>query len=119
MGKTVTTEFASADPSPTHNPWNAEHTPGGSSLRVDRDTLRLERPSTSSGGFAQEVVRSCILPFDKLRANGWFIAPFVVSLSNHNSAFGLLVQSQLRANGAVYSVMLSNMGNTSVVGEGL
>jgi aspartyl-tRNA(Asn)/glutamyl-tRNA(Gln) amidotransferase subunit A len=31
MGKTVTTEFATADPSPTHNPWHAEHTPGGSS----------------------------------------------------------------------------------------
>ena len=31
LGKTVTTEFATADPSPTHNPWNTEHTPGGSS----------------------------------------------------------------------------------------
>ena len=31
MGKAVTTEFASFDPSPTRNPWNAEHTPGGSS----------------------------------------------------------------------------------------
>ncbi len=31
MGKTVTTEFASFDPSPTRNPWNPRHTPGGSS----------------------------------------------------------------------------------------
>ena len=31
MGKTVTTEWACMDPSPTRNPWNAEHTPGGSS----------------------------------------------------------------------------------------
>ena len=31
MGKTVTTEFACGDPSPTRNPWNVEHTPGGSS----------------------------------------------------------------------------------------
>ncbi len=31
MGKTVTTEFAWADPSPTRNPWNTAHTPGGSS----------------------------------------------------------------------------------------
>jgi aspartyl-tRNA(Asn)/glutamyl-tRNA(Gln) amidotransferase subunit A len=31
MGKTVTTQFASGDPSPTRNPWNTEHTPGGSS----------------------------------------------------------------------------------------
>ena len=31
MGKTVTTQFASGDPSPTRNPWNIKHTPGGSS----------------------------------------------------------------------------------------
>jgi Asp-tRNA(Asn)/Glu-tRNA(Gln) amidotransferase A subunit family amidase len=31
FGKTVTTEFAWRKPGPTTNPWNAEHTPGGSS----------------------------------------------------------------------------------------
>lgn len=31
LGKTVTTEFACFDPAPTRNPWNAAHTPGGSS----------------------------------------------------------------------------------------
>ena len=31
MGKAVTTEFACGDPSPTISPWNAAHTPGGSS----------------------------------------------------------------------------------------
>lgn len=31
MGKTVTTEFAYFTPGPTANPWNIEHTPGGSS----------------------------------------------------------------------------------------
>jgi aspartyl-tRNA(Asn)/glutamyl-tRNA(Gln) amidotransferase subunit A len=31
LGKTVTTEFAFIDPPPTRNPWNLEHTPGGSS----------------------------------------------------------------------------------------
>ena len=31
LGKAVTTEFAMADPSPTLNPWNKSHTPGGSS----------------------------------------------------------------------------------------
>jgi len=31
LGKTETTEFAVTDPAPTRNPWNLEHTPGGSS----------------------------------------------------------------------------------------
>jgi len=31
LGKTATTEFAYSDPAPTRNPWNREHTPGGSS----------------------------------------------------------------------------------------
>ena len=31
LGKTATTEFASADPAVTRNPWNPGHTPGGSS----------------------------------------------------------------------------------------
>ncbi len=31
LGKTVTTEFAFAEPGPTRNPRNPEHTPGGSS----------------------------------------------------------------------------------------
>ena len=31
QGKLVTTQFADGDPSPTRNPWNTEHTPGGSS----------------------------------------------------------------------------------------
>ncbi len=31
LGKTTTTEFAYLDPTETRNPWNLEHTPGGSS----------------------------------------------------------------------------------------
>jgi len=31
LGKTTTTEFAYLDPTETRNPWNPEHTPGGSS----------------------------------------------------------------------------------------
>jgi aspartyl-tRNA(Asn)/glutamyl-tRNA(Gln) amidotransferase subunit A len=31
LGKVTTTTFALMDPSPTGNPWNVEHTPGGSS----------------------------------------------------------------------------------------
>ena len=32
LAKTVTTCFAYLDPGPTRNPWNPEHTPGGSSM---------------------------------------------------------------------------------------
>ena len=31
LGKTQTTQFAYSDPAPTRNPWNINHTPGGSS----------------------------------------------------------------------------------------
>ena len=31
MGKTITTQFATGDPSETRNPWNLAHSPGGSS----------------------------------------------------------------------------------------
>jgi len=31
MGKTVTTQFASLEPAETRNPWDLDHTPGGSS----------------------------------------------------------------------------------------
>ena len=31
LGKLHTTEFADGDPAPSYNPWNAEHTPAGSS----------------------------------------------------------------------------------------
>jgi Asp-tRNA(Asn)/Glu-tRNA(Gln) amidotransferase A subunit family amidase len=31
LGKLATSEFAALDPGPTRNPWNLEHTPGGSS----------------------------------------------------------------------------------------
>ena len=31
MGKTITTQFACGDPSPTKNPWDLQRTPGGSS----------------------------------------------------------------------------------------
>ena len=41
LGKTVTTQFAYADPPPTRNPWRADRTPGGSSSGSARQGLRV------------------------------------------------------------------------------
>ena len=54
LGKAVTTEFACMDPSPTVNPWNPAHTPGGSSsgsaVAVRLGDVR-RCPGISDGGF--------------------------------------------------------------------
>src|SRR5918994_5306480 len=48
LGKTECTEFAANDPAPTRNPWNLDHTPGGS----------------SSGSAAAVAARTCLLSLD-------------------------------------------------------
>ncbi len=48
LGKTECTEFAANDPGPTRNPWNLDHTPGGS----------------SSGSAAALAARTCFLTLD-------------------------------------------------------
>jgi aspartyl-tRNA(Asn)/glutamyl-tRNA(Gln) amidotransferase subunit A len=48
LGKTACTEFAANDPAPTRNPWNLDHTPGGS----------------SSGSAAAVAARTCFVTLD-------------------------------------------------------
>ena len=48
FGKTVTTEFAWRSPGPTTNPWNSEHTPGGSSSRSSGFTTRTSSRASGS-----------------------------------------------------------------------
>jgi aspartyl-tRNA(Asn)/glutamyl-tRNA(Gln) amidotransferase subunit A len=48
LGKTECTEFAANDPAPTRNPWNLDHTPGGS----------------SSGSAAAVAARTCFVTLD-------------------------------------------------------
>ena len=57
MGKTVTTEFACADPSPTRNPWNAAHTPGGSSSGSAAGVAARIFPAALGSQTAGSVVR--------------------------------------------------------------
>ena len=53
LGKTVTTEFATFDPGPTHNPWNLGHTPG------DRAVIGRRRCCSHGSGNAWQ-------------SDGWF-----------------------------------------------
>ena len=57
MGKTVTTEFACNDPPPTTNPWNADHTPGGSSSGSAVGTACRMFPAALGSQTAGSVLR--------------------------------------------------------------
>lgn len=53
LGKTVTTAFANNDPSITCNPWNTDHTPGGSSsgsAAAVADRMCLAALGSQTGG---------------------------------------------------------------------
>ncbi len=59
LGKTVTTAFAMGDAGATTNPWNAEHTPGGSSsgsAAAVADGMCLAALGTQTAG---SVIRPC------------------------------------------------------------
>ena len=57
MGKTVTTEFACGDPPPTRNPWDAAHTPGGSSSGSAVGTAARIFPAALGSQTAGSVLR--------------------------------------------------------------
>ena len=57
LGKTVTTEFACADPSPTINPWNPDHTPGGSSSGSAVSVASLMFPAAIGSQTVGSVLR--------------------------------------------------------------
>ena len=52
LGKTECTEFAANDPAPSRNPWNLDHTPGGS----------------SSGSAVAVAARTCFVTLDTQKA---------------------------------------------------
>ena len=57
MGKTVTTEFALGDPPPTRNPWNTDHTPGGSSSGSAAGVAARFFPAALGSQTAGSVIR--------------------------------------------------------------
>src|SRR3954470_19401104 len=58
VGKTVTTEFAASEPRGTRNPWNLEHTPGGSSS----GSAAAVGCGMISAGLGTQVIGSTIRP---------------------------------------------------------
>jgi Asp-tRNA(Asn)/Glu-tRNA(Gln) amidotransferase A subunit family amidase len=62
LGKTVTTEFACFDPATTSNPWNPEHTPGGSSSGTAAATAARMIPAaigSQTGGSISRPAAYC------------------------------------------------------------
>jgi Asp-tRNA(Asn)/Glu-tRNA(Gln) amidotransferase A subunit family amidase len=58
VGKTVTTEFAASEPRGTRNPWNLNHTPGGSSS----GSAAAVASGMISAGLGTQVIGSTIRP---------------------------------------------------------
>src|SRR5262245_57229922 len=58
VGKTVTTEFAASEPRGTRNPWNLDHTPGGSSS----GSAAAVAAGMISAGLGTQVIGSTIRP---------------------------------------------------------
>jgi aspartyl-tRNA(Asn)/glutamyl-tRNA(Gln) amidotransferase subunit A len=88
LGKTVTTEWASFDPSPTRNPWNLERTPGGSSsgsAAAVAAEMCLAALGTQTGGSIIRPAAFCgvcgLKPgFGEVAMDG--IAPFTLHLDH-------------------------------------
>jgi aspartyl-tRNA(Asn)/glutamyl-tRNA(Gln) amidotransferase subunit A len=80
LGKAQTTEFAALAPSPTHNPWNLAHTPGGSSSGSAAAVAALMCP----GALGSQTYGSTIRPaaycgciglkptYGRISTFGWF-----------------------------------------------
>src|SRR5262245_49717987 len=58
VGKTVTTEFAASEPRGTRNPWNLNHTPGGSSS----GSAAAVATGMISAGLCTQVIGSTLRP---------------------------------------------------------
>ncbi len=88
LGKTVTTEWACFDPPPTRNPWNLNHTPGGSSsgsAAAVATEMCMAALGTQTGGSIIRPASFCgvsgLKPgFGELSMNG--IAPLTMHLDH-------------------------------------
>ncbi|MCH2124403.1 MAG: amidase [Pirellulaceae bacterium] len=97
LGKTVTTEFACFDPSPTRNPWNFQHTPGGSSsgsAAAVATQMCMAALGSQTGGSITRPASYCgvagLKPtFDMLAVHG------VVPVSRHLDTVGVIARQSI------------------------
>ncbi|MGH7310186.1 MAG: amidase [Candidatus Rokuibacteriota bacterium] len=111
LGKTVTTEFAYRDPSPTRNPWNRGHTPGGSSagsgaavgsrmvpLALGSQTVgSVLRPAAYCGVAGFKGTHG-LVPVDGVVPLAWsldHVGVFARSVSDVALALGVLIDREL------------------------
>ena len=66
LGKTETTEFALHDPAPTRNPWNINHTPGGSSSGSAETNLTAAGSSSSVSTRWSDETQPAVTPSQTL-----------------------------------------------------
>jgi aspartyl-tRNA(Asn)/glutamyl-tRNA(Gln) amidotransferase subunit A len=80
VGKTVTTQFATSDPSKTHNPWNLAHSPGGSSAGSAAATacgMVFAALGTQTGGSITRPASFCGVASYKGQRGNWPLAGIV------------------------------------------
>ncbi len=110
LGKTVTTEFACFDPAPTRNPWQLDHTPGGSSsgsAAAVAAEMCMAAVGSQTGGSIIRPASYCGIAglkptFDKVDKTG------VVPVSHHLDHVGPIARTV-----GDLSVMLSAMTGSS------
>lgn len=101
LGKTVTTEYASFDPPPTRNPWNVQHTPGGSSsgsAAAVAAGMCLAAIGTQTGGSITRPASYCgvcgLKPsFGRLSLDG--VVPFSTPLDHLGPIAGCIADLKL------------------------
>jgi len=108
MGKTVTTEFAYFSPGPTRNPYNPEHTPGGSSsgsaAAVAADLCSLSLGTQTIGSIIRPAAFCGVVgvkpTYDRIPKGG--VIPLSPTL-DHVGLFAPRVEDAIRAARVLYT----------------
>ena len=95
LGKTETTQFACQDPARTRNPWNLEHSPGGSSAgsaAAVRSGMCMAALGTQTGGSITRPASYCGVASFKGAWGAWPLEG-IVPVSEHLDHVGTMARS--------------------------